>query len=94
MECLWRLFCHWQPYGHSHQPYPAVFYLYLFAHHGLTDHFVYDPCIFEEYAELHDVGEKESVVLFVEHPLILRGGGRLPVAQSSLVEDSDSNWNL
>lgn len=63
MECFWRLFRHRQPDGYCHQQDPPVFHVYLHPHHGLADHYLYDPGILEEYAALYLGCQKKSLVL-------------------------------
>ncbi len=65
MECLWCLFCHWQPDGHRYQPDQAVLYLHLAADDGLPDYYLPRAGFLEKYAELRAGGEEESLVQFV-----------------------------
>jgi len=68
MECLWRLFCHWRPYGNSDQPHPAVFYLYFITDDGISYYYLPDPCFLEKYKKVRKSGEEKSLVLFVKPP--------------------------
>ena len=65
MECLWCLFCHWQPDGHCDQPDPAVFYVHLPPDDGLPDYYLHGAGFLEKYAKLCEGGEEKSLVLFV-----------------------------
>lgn len=57
MECLWRLFSHWQPDGYCHQQDPAIFYVHLHPHHGLADHHLHGAGLLEKYAEVYLGGQ-------------------------------------
>ena len=63
MECLWRLFSHWQPDGHCHQPDPAVLHVYIDPHDGLPHYHLYGACFLEKYAPLYLGCQKKSLVL-------------------------------
>ena len=65
MECLWRLYCHWQPDGHCYQQDPAIFYVRLHSYDGLSNYHLHGACFLEKYAKVYLGSEAESVVLFV-----------------------------
>ena len=67
MECFWRLYRHWQPYGYCHQQDPAVFYVHFPAYAGLAHYYLYGTGFLEKYAEVYLGGEAESLVLFVKN---------------------------
>ena len=54
MECVWSLFGHRRPDGYSHKQDPAVFYVHFYPYYGLPDHYLYDPCLLEEYAPVYE----------------------------------------
>ena len=68
MECFWRLFCYRQPHGYCTQPYPAIFYLYILADHGVSYYYLYDIGFLEKYEKLCESDEEKSVVLPVNPP--------------------------
>ena len=65
MECFWCLFRHRQPDGHRHQQDPPILYLYIIADDGLAYYYLHGIGFLAQYAQVHDGGEKKSVVLFV-----------------------------
>ncbi len=65
MECLWRLFSHWQPYGDSHDENPAVFYLCINSNGWLPDYSLYGAGFLEKYAKVYLGRKTESLVLFM-----------------------------
>ena len=65
MECLWRLFSHWQPDGRCYQQDPAIFYVCLYPHDGLPDHYLYGAGFLAEYPEVYLGSKKKSLVLSV-----------------------------
>jgi hypothetical protein len=75
MECLWRLFGHWQPHGNRHQQNPPVFYLYFPAYVGFTDYHLPGAGFLEKYEEIY-LGSEEK-------PLVLSLGGKLKVASGN-----------
>lgn len=69
MECLWRLFGHWKPDGHSCQQDTAVFYLYFNSNHGFPDHYLHGIGFLEKCKEVYLGGKKKPLVL----PVNLKG---------------------
>ena len=69
MECLWRLFGHWQPHGHFDEQDPSVFYVHFHPYDGLPDYHLYGAGFLAQYAEVYVGSEKKSVVLFVNDEL-------------------------
>jgi hypothetical protein len=63
MECLWRLFGHWQPHGYCHQQNPPVFYLHFPAYDGFTGYHLPGAGFLEKYEEIYLGGEEEPLVL-------------------------------
>ncbi len=63
MECLWRLFGHWQQVGYCYQQDQAVFHVCLYTDTGVTDHYLHDTCLLEKYPQIHLGGKKEPLVL-------------------------------
>lgn len=53
MECLWRLFGHWQQAGYCYQQDQAVFYVCLYSDTGVTYHYLHDTCLLEKYPQIH-----------------------------------------
>ena len=66
MECLWRLFSHWQPDGHCHQPDPAVFHVYIDPYDGLPHYHLYGARFLEKYAPVYLGSQEKSLVSFVK----------------------------
>jgi hypothetical protein len=65
MECLRRLFSHWQQDGYCHQQDPAVFYVCFYTYDGLPYYYLYGAGFLEKYAEVYLGSKAESLVLFV-----------------------------
>ena len=65
MECLWCLYCYWQPDGNCYEPHPAIFYLCVFVNNGLSYYYLYGARFLEKYQEVYDGSKKKSLVLFI-----------------------------
>lgn len=66
MECLWRLFSHWQPDGYCHQQDPAIFYVHIDPYDGIPHYHLYGACFLEKYAPVYLGCQKKSLVSFVK----------------------------
>lgn len=53
MECFRRLFCHWQPDGYCHEPYPAILYVRFHTYDGLTYYSLYGAGFLEKYEKIY-----------------------------------------
>jgi hypothetical protein len=65
MECLWRLFRHWQQNGYRHQQDQTVLYVHFSSYNGFSYYYLYGAGFLAQYAEVYLGSEAESVVLFV-----------------------------
>jgi hypothetical protein len=63
MECLWCLYCYWQPHGHCYQPHPPIFYVRLITHSRFSHYHLYGTGLLEKYEEVYMGREAEPVVL-------------------------------
>jgi len=48
MECLWRLFGHWQQVGYCHQQDQAVFYVRLYPDPWITHYHLHGTGLLEK----------------------------------------------
>jgi hypothetical protein len=65
MECFWRLYSHWEPYGYRYQQDPAIFHVHFYPDDGLPYHPLHDIGFLEKYAQVYLGREEESLVLLV-----------------------------
>ena len=65
MECLWRLFGHWQQDGYCHQQDKAVLYVHFSPYDGFPNYYLYGAGFLAQYAEVYLGCEKKPLVLFM-----------------------------
>lgn len=71
MECFWCLLSHWQQDGDCNKQDPPVFYLYIPAHDGFSDHHLHGTRFLAQPAQVYYGGEKKSVVLSLSFAVTL-----------------------
>jgi hypothetical protein len=56
MASLRSLFSHWRKARHSDNPHPHVVHLYFISNNGFSYHYLYGPCLLDEYKEVYEGG--------------------------------------
>lgn len=72
MECLRRLFCHWQQDGNCDQQNPSVFHVHFPTYDGLPYYHLHGAGLLEKYAPVYLGSKKKSMVLFIVQVTIYR----------------------